>query len=77
MSLCRMSFKLSVANNPIILSVVNLIVMMLNVVTLNVVMLNVVTVNVMMLNVVTLNVVILNVLAPFKGQVRWTKMTSP
>ncbi len=54
-----MSFMLSVANKPIMLSVV-----VLNVVVLNVVVLNVFVLNVVVLNVIELNVVMLGVVSP-------------
>ncbi len=65
-SLCRMSFKLGVANNPFILGVIMQNVIMLNVIMLNVIMLNVIMLNVIMLNVIMLNVIMLNVVAPPK-----------
>ncbi len=53
-----MSFKLSVANKPLMLSVVMLSVVMLSVVMLSVVMLSVVMLSVVMLRVVMLRVVV-------------------
>jgi hypothetical protein len=58
--ICCMSFMLSVANKPFLLSVIKVNVILLK----NIVMLIAIMLSVIMLNVVSLNVVMLNVVAP-------------
>jgi hypothetical protein len=50
--LCRVSFMLSAANKPVMLSVVMLSIVMLSIIMLSIVMLNVVMLSVVMLSVV-------------------------
>jgi len=61
----QIAVMLSVTNNPYMLSIIMLYVIMLNVIMLYVIMLNVIMLYVIMLNVILLNVIMSSVVAPF------------
>jgi hypothetical protein len=62
--LCLVSFMLSVANKPFVLSVILLSVILLSVLLLRVILLSVILLSVILLSAILLSVILLSVVAP-------------